>query len=224
MSFTWLDVVLVSIMLISGFLAVMRGFFREIMSLVAWGGAAGAAALVLSVPELRQQAADVLKPYLDNNDTLIIIAIAGIVFLVMLIVLSIITVKLSDSLLESGAGPIDRSLGFLYGLTRGLALMVIMFTLFVWYIPREKVPNELRDAAMLPLVENSSFFLVDTMLTIGWMQPALAEDLNGKIRISGGSRSNSEATRGTSGEGNTGYQSNQRNTLDQIIESTQGQQ
>lgn len=224
MSFTWLDVVLVSIMLISGFLAIMRGFFREFMSLVAWGGAAGAAALVLSVPELREQAADLLKPYLDNNDTLIIIAIAGIVFLVMLIVLSIITVKLSDSLLESGAGPIDRTLGFFYGLVRGLALMVIMFTLFIWYIPREKVPSELRDAAMLPLVENSSFFLVDTMLTIGWMQPALAEDLNSKIKISGAARSRNATTGKSSSEGNTGYQSNQRNTLDQIIESTQGQQ
>ncbi len=224
MSFTWLDVVLVSIMLISGFLAVMRGFFREFMSLVAWGGAAGAAALVLSIPELRQQAAAILKPYLDNNDTLIIIAIAGIVFLVTLIVLSVITVKLSDSVLESGAGPIDRTLGFLYGLTRGLALMVIMFTLFIWYIPREKVPTELRDAATLPLVENSAFFLVDTMLTLGWMQPDLAEDLNGKIRISSAARSRSETSRSTGSEGNTGYQSNQRNTLDQIIESTQGQQ
>ncbi|MEO1159462.1 MAG: CvpA family protein [Pseudomonadota bacterium] len=224
MSFTWLDVVLVSIMLISGFLAIMRGFMREFMSLVAWGGAAGAAALMLVVPEFQEQASDVLKPYLDNNDTLITIAIAGIVFLVVLIVLSIITVKLTDSLLESGIGPVDRTLGFLYGLARGLALMVIIYTVSVWLIPREKIPNELRDAAMLPLVENSSFFLVDTMLTIGWMQPALAEDLNGKIRISGGSRSNSETTRSTSGEGNTGYQSNQRNTLDQIIESTQGQQ
>ena len=154
----------------------------------------------------------------------IVLTIAGLVFLVSLIILSIITVKLTDSLLESGAGPIDRTLGFLYGLVRGLALMVAMFILFVWYSPRELVPDELRDAALLPLVENSSFLLVDTMLTAGLMQPDLAEDLNSKIRISSASRAGDDAGRGSGGGGNTGYQSNQRSTLDQIIESTQGQQ
>jgi len=224
MSFTWLDVVLVSIMLVSGLLAIMRGFVREFMSLVAWVGAAGAAALVFFIPELRNQASDALKLYLGDNETLILVTIAGAVFLVSLIILSIITVKLTDSLLESGAGPIDRTLGFLYGLARGLALMVAMFTLFVWYSPREMIPDELRDAALLPLVENTSFLLVDTMLTAGLMQPDLAEDLNSKIRISSASRSRDEAGRGTGGGGNKGYQSNQRSTLDQIIESTQGQQ
>jgi len=36
MPFTWLDIVLIAIMLISAFLAMMRGFTREFLSIVAW--------------------------------------------------------------------------------------------------------------------------------------------------------------------------------------------
>ena len=36
-----LDLILVGIMLISGLLALMRGFTREVLSLVAWGLAGG---------------------------------------------------------------------------------------------------------------------------------------------------------------------------------------
>ena len=47
MPFQMLDLILVAIMLVSGLLALMRGFTREVLSLVAWGGAAAAAAAPL---------------------------------------------------------------------------------------------------------------------------------------------------------------------------------
>ena len=43
MSLHLLDFILLGIMLISGLLALMRGFTREVLSLVAWGAAAVAA-------------------------------------------------------------------------------------------------------------------------------------------------------------------------------------
>ena len=43
MPLTILDFILIAIMLISGLLALMRGFTREVLSLLAWGVAAVAA-------------------------------------------------------------------------------------------------------------------------------------------------------------------------------------
>ncbi len=45
MPITWLDILLLSVMLISGILAMIRGFMREVLSIVAWGAAAVATLL-----------------------------------------------------------------------------------------------------------------------------------------------------------------------------------
>ncbi len=81
----------------------------------------------------------------------------------------------------------------------------------------------------LPLVTSVSSFAVDTLLTVGLMGPDLADDLQAKI-----GNPSTLSTRGDAeapgpgapqqGEAETGYRSNQTNTLNQIIESTQGTQ
>ena len=229
MSFTWPDIALGAVMLISGLMAIMRGLSREVLSLVAWGAAAVAAFYPIFSEPVRKQATDLLKPYIGENDVVVTIAVAGAVFLVVLIVLSIIGAKISDALLETGAGPIDRTLGFFYGLARGLVLMMAVFIFYVWLVPRDKIDNAVRDAMTLPLVTSVSSFAVDTLLTVGLMGPDLADDLQAKI-----GNPSTLSTRGDAeapgpgapqqGEAETGYRSNQTNTLNQIIESTQGTQ
>ena len=229
MSFTWPDIALGAVMLISGLMAIMRGLSREVLSLVAWGAAAVAAFYAIFSEPVRKQATDLLKPYIGENDVVVTIAVAGAVFLMVLIVLSIIGAKISDALLETGAGPIDRTLGFFYGLARGLVLMMAVFIFYVWLVPRDKIDNAVRDAMTLPLVTSVSSFAVDTLLTVGLMGPDLADDLQAKI-----GNPSTLSTRGDAeapgpgapqqGEAETGYRSNQTNTLNQIIESTQGTQ
>ena len=40
MPITWLDLILLVVMLVSGLLAMIRGFMREVLSIAAWGIAA----------------------------------------------------------------------------------------------------------------------------------------------------------------------------------------
>ena len=47
MPITWLDLLLLGVMLISGLLAMIRGFMREILSITAWAAAAVATLLPL---------------------------------------------------------------------------------------------------------------------------------------------------------------------------------
>jgi membrane protein required for colicin V production len=123
MPISWLDVILIVIMLISGFLAMVRGFTREVLSIFSWAVAAVAALY------LTPKYAGVLDPYISNPSVAQIAFAAG-VFIITLIVVSLITFRISDSVLDSRVGALDRTLGFIFGLARGFLLVAIVFILF----------------------------------------------------------------------------------------------
>ncbi len=115
----YLDIFLIVVMLISGMLAMVRGLIREVLSIAGWGAAAGAA--LYAYAKLLPSA----KAYFNNDYVAIGVTTAGS-FLVTLIIVSIITVKISDKILDSRIGALDRTLGFLFGATaRGLAFIVV---------------------------------------------------------------------------------------------------
>jgi membrane protein required for colicin V production len=123
MPITLLDGILLGITLVSAVLAMVRGFSREVLSLVSWAAAA-AAAYLFYMPVL-----PFLQPYI-NNETIAKIAAAGAVFLVVLIVVSLITMKIADFIIDSRIGALDRTLGFLFGAARGVLLMVVAMLIF----------------------------------------------------------------------------------------------
>ncbi|MGO8271787.1 CvpA family protein, partial [Rhizobium ruizarguesonis] len=88
-------------------------FSREILSLASWGGSA-AAAYYLS-PYLLPYA----KTYPDD-DRIAIVGSAAVVFLIALIVISFISMKIADFIIDSRVGARDRTLGFLLGAARGV--------------------------------------------------------------------------------------------------------
>ena len=120
MPITLLDIILLVVMLISGLLAMIRGFMREILSIAAWG----IAALVTLYSYSR--VLPIAKQYIPS-DMGAAGASIGVVFLVTLLVVSIITVRISDMVLDSRVGALDRTLGFLFGLGRGLIIVVVAF-------------------------------------------------------------------------------------------------
>ena len=60
----------------------------------------------------------------------------GGVFLVTLLIVSVITVRISDMILDSRIGALDRTLGFLFGLGRGLIIVVVAFCSSPGWCPR----------------------------------------------------------------------------------------
>src|SRR5680860_654856 len=123
MPISWLDIILIVIMLISGFLAMVRGFTREVLSIFSWAMAAVAA--LYFTPRYYE----VLLPYIDNPSVAQIAFAAG-VFIITLIIVSLITFRISDKVLDSRVGALDRTLGFVFGLARGFLLVAIVFILF----------------------------------------------------------------------------------------------
>src|SRR5215472_647143 len=134
MPITFLDLILLGVMLISGLLAMVRGFMREVLSIAAWGAAA--VVTLYSFSKLLPTA----KTYF-TNDTLAAVAVVAGVFVGTLIVVSVITVRISDMILDSRIGALDRTLGFLFGLARGLLIVVVAFMFFNWLVPDKQRPE-----------------------------------------------------------------------------------
>jgi len=150
---TYLDVGLIALSLISGLLAMYRGFAREMLSIASWLAAALAAFYVF---RSQRPLAEQLAEQFFQSVTLSLIVIALVVFVVVLIVVHLLTVQLSDRILDSHIGPIDRSLGFIFGLVRGFLLVVIAFLFFDFLSPQQgQQPDWVREAQSLPYLRTT---------------------------------------------------------------------
>ena len=67
----------------------------------------------------------------------------------------IITSKLSDFILDSRVGALDRTLGFLFGAARGFLLAVIGFGFFSWLVNEKQQPTWVADAKFRPILTSS---------------------------------------------------------------------
>lgn len=144
---SYLDLGLLVVILISALLAMLRGFTREVLAIASWIAAAAAGAYLY--PYLLPY----VKPYI-SKEPWGSIASATAIFFVALILVSIITVNLSDAVLDSKVGALDRSLGFLFGAARGFILCVIAFVFFTMLDPADKQPLWVKNARMRPLLQN----------------------------------------------------------------------
>ena len=143
---SYLDLALLLIVAVSALLSMVRGFTREVLAIASWGVAALAAYYFhpLLLPYV--------TPYVAKDTVARIVAVAG-VFFVTLIFVSIITVKLSETILDSRVGALDRTLGFLFGAARGFLLGVVAFLFFSWLVPANKQPEWVASAKSKPLLQ-----------------------------------------------------------------------
>lgn len=153
MSITILDMGFIALALISGLLAMYRGFSREVLSILSWV-AAGAAAyiFVTGYPEIGED----LGSQFGQKPELIQIALGAMLFVVVLIIVHLITSRLSESILDSRVGMIDRILGLAFGFVRGALLLIILFILVKQIIPADAMPPWVTDASSFDFLDSSS--------------------------------------------------------------------
>src|SRR5262247_3024182 len=156
MPITLLDIVLLVVMMVSGLLAMIRGFMREVLSIASWGAAA--VATLYAYPKLLPQA----KQYFAS-DLFAGAAVVGGVFLGTLLIVSIFTIKISDMVLDSRVGALDRTLGFLFGLARGLVIVVVAFLFFAWLVPEKSQPTWVRDAKSKVVLKGTGDWLMSML-------------------------------------------------------------
>jgi membrane protein required for colicin V production len=146
---SYLDLGVLGVVFVSALLSMMRGFTREVLAIGSW--AAAAAAAYYFHPYLLPY----LSPYIHKPVVLQAVA-AAIVFFATLIIVSLFTVRLSDAILDSKIGALDRSLGFLFGAVRGFLLAVVAFAIFNWLVGDKQQPPWVQTAKTRPILVDTA--------------------------------------------------------------------
>ena len=153
---TIVDLIVLGILMISAMIAWHRGFMKEVLTVSAWMVAALAA--VFFWPATKPFARSLVEPTILAD----ILALAG-VFFMLLIPTSFISFRLSEMVRESRAGPLDRSLGFVFGAARGLLVVGLGYLVYSSLAPGKTQPEWVREARLLPIVKGTS----DLILSFG---------------------------------------------------------
>lgn len=153
LAFTFVDLLVVAIVVVSTIFAVWRGFISETLSIVAWAAAAFASLYfggwVASL--LARMITPLWLAYLTGY---------AAVFVVVLIPISFASFRFSESVKHSAVGPLDRSLGAAFGIVRGLAIVGGLYILFSLVVPLKDHPKAVRDARTLPVIQSSAEVLI----------------------------------------------------------------
>jgi membrane protein required for colicin V production len=148
---SYLDAALIAVAFISGLLAMYRGIVREILSILSWIVAAGAT--LYFVLNYKKVAEDMAQQ-MGTQVAVAQIAIGAVIFLIVLIIVHLITARISDWTLESRVGMIDRVLGFIFGVARGFLLIVIPYMFYESFIPETNAHFPwVRESKSLPYIK-----------------------------------------------------------------------
>jgi membrane protein required for colicin V production len=216
------DIFVIVIVVLSALVGLMRGFIREVLSVVSWVGAAFVT--YWSFPWSSAMARDLLKTMVDNP-TIHNVAGATVVFVVSLIIFSVISHFLASLVTGGMLGAIDRSLGFLFGVARGALLVGLAYIAFDWWVPQAQQPPWLADARSLPLVQQTADFLW-RLAPQQWRQNRPQPQQPAEDDTTRRARQAQEALRAlsvpaavsrTARDGESGYNSGERRQVDRLI-------
>jgi membrane protein required for colicin V production len=152
---TAFDVGIGVLVLISAILATARGFTREILSLATWAGSAAIAAYAYFNHQ------EIARGYIQEELVADVVTVAG-AFIVALIVLHLITMRIADFVVDSRIGPLDRTLGFVFGVARGVLIAVVVVVFGLWLMPAN-LPDWAANSRSLPILEKLGNDLIATL-------------------------------------------------------------
>jgi membrane protein required for colicin V production len=155
LSVTFLDCLIVLIIVVSAGYAAWRGFLWETLTIFAWVAAAFACLYFgpYIIPLTRS---------LVQQEWLASLLAYAAVFLAVFIPLAFMTARFSASVKSSPIGPLDRAAGVAFGIVRGLVIVGLAYLAFTYFVPIRNQPQWVTEARLLPIVQSSA----DVLLTV----------------------------------------------------------
>jgi membrane protein required for colicin V production len=139
---TWVDLAVFGFLLISGLLAFVRGLVREVLGIAAWIGSLALAFFAL--PTMRGMVRNwIPQPEWVDPASFIV------VFIVALIILTLIARAIGGAVRRSALGGVDRTLGLVFGLLRGAAVVIVAYIIGQMVFPIERWPDVVLNARTL---------------------------------------------------------------------------
>jgi membrane protein required for colicin V production len=145
------DLGVIAVVVLSAIFAFARGFVREALSIVAWVGAAAITLYGFN------WAFEQIDPHVHNPLLSQVFAGVGL-FVGSLIVLTILTGYLARLVRIAALSPIDRTLGFIFGLARGAFILCLAY-LLLDLVPATDRPAWIRDAKSAPYLREGADML-----------------------------------------------------------------
>jgi len=151
---TSIDLIIYTVLLLSGFFGFWRGIVKEIFAIAGW--AAASLALLYGFIPLQPVTRDIV-----HNAAIADFITGTLLFAGTLILVSVITHFLSKWVKDSAFGAADRSLGFLFGILRGALIISLIFFLYSSAEPDpEQYPETLQKAESLEYLEQGTNWLI----------------------------------------------------------------
>lgn len=217
---TLFDAAVLAVILLSALLALLRGFTREMLAILAWIGAAFVAikAFPLLQPSLRAHMSPLWLADLVLG--------AGL-FVVMLVLLSVLSHGVAERVRGSRVGPLDRSLGFLFGLLRGVVVVVLVYAALDRLLPATQRPDWLHEARLATPLKSGTDYLLDDLLGdlfrgLRAQPPALGIEANPVAPAPSPPARNAGAHAPAASHW-PGYQAAERQALDRLFEKVQNE-
>lgn len=153
MEFTGYDMFVIGLLLISGVISFARGFLREVLSVAAFITAALAS--LWGSPPLWAAAGDIIQPAWLAKAVIVV----G-VFLAVYVGVTMVTSSVTNLVHRSeNVGFIDRVIGLIFGVARGLLIAALLLIFANAVLPRDEHPEWLVTAKTYPLVYNTAVAL-----------------------------------------------------------------
>ena len=150
---TTIDLIVIVIVLLSAFVALWRGLVRETFSIFEW--VASAYVALRMAPVFQPMVAGIIaSPWLAW------IAVFIGTFIIVLVPLSIMTHRFAEIVKRSEIGAIDRALGFVFGIGRGLVIVGLAYIAYASFVPLDRQSATVTGARLFPLIQNSSEVLL----------------------------------------------------------------
>ncbi len=161
----WVDYLIIGIIILSSVISVVRGFIKEVLSLISWGLAFWVALTFYG------HVATLLSPYIATPSIRLFSAFFAL-FIVTLILSALVNHLISQLVEKTGLTGTDRALGILFGLLRGAAIV----TLLVLVAGATPMPNDSwwQNSLLLEHFENLAV----------WVQGLLPADIAEYIHFS----------------------------------------
>jgi membrane protein required for colicin V production len=214
LSFSFVDLAVGAIIVVSAGYAMYRGFVKETLSVFAW--AAATFATLYFGPSVAGYLHGHIKPAWLGSVT----GYAG-VFLAVLIPLSYISYRFADSVKNSPVGAVDRALGAAFGIIRGFAIIGLAYFIFSSFVPVKNQPDWVAQARTLPLIQSSSEVLLSLVPDRDKASADVAPQPDDTKAVSPKPRPTREANRAAPKKvpAKT-YGAEDRRALDKLIEAT----
>ncbi len=199
-----IDILIFAVLLTSALFAFKRGFSRGTITLFSWvATGAGTYFVFPIVAPLAHNAV----PFPMVADVLALF----VTFFGFLLALNLVGARFGRAVNSGTPGAIDRTLGFGYGLARGLVILSVCFWFFGFTSDTAEPPEWVARSSLFPLIDTTARQLT-----------AFVPQTEGE-RPQGVASARERAYEAPTGEADeTGYADSERNALDQLIESTSG--